>query len=218
MLDEWFFFTPLIIRDPKCSMVEKADQYQIENFTIEWELVCLPRNFLIKKSGDHYVLCRYWPASEGYLFCPPKAQSFHLCQEPETTMSILINHPTCHLMTKINREPQIAREQKHQLDMNQFLTAPIIKVAGIYLLNVFHHDSFNFLNLSFYFCKLVNLVWVVCTVLHLLLQFGPTLRYIIEAATTTTIIKTIKEKKHTQYRSHHGGQNVHTVLTLTGIS
>lgn len=43
-----------------------------------------------------------------------------------------------------------------------------------YLFNVFHHDSFNFWDLSFYFSKLVDLLWMIHTILHMLLQFRPT--------------------------------------------
>lgn len=47
------------------------------------------------------------------------------------------------------------------------------KTMVCYLFNVFHHDSFNFWDLSFYFSKLAYLLRVINTILHMLLQFGP---------------------------------------------
>ena len=44
-----------------------------------------------------------------------------------------------------------------------------------YLLNIFHHHSLDFRNLSLYFCKFADLFRMIHTVLHMLLQFGPTI-------------------------------------------
>lgn len=42
-----------------------------------------------------------------------------------------------------------------------------------YLLDIFHHHSLHFWNLSLYLCELVHLLWMINTVLHVLLKFRP---------------------------------------------
>ena len=45
--------------------------------------------------------------------------------------------------------------------------------AAPYLLNIFHHNTLDFRNLSLHFRKLAYFFRMIHTVLHVLLQFGP---------------------------------------------
>lgn len=47
-----------------------------------------------------------------------------------------------------------------------------------YLLNIFHHHPFDLCNLGLHLRKLTDLLWMIYTILHLLLLFGPILKNI----------------------------------------
>lgn len=58
---------------------------------------------------------------------------------------------------------------------SQFLVCYYLwkKISKPYLFNIFHHNSFHFRYLSFHFRKFADLLGVIHTILHMLLQFRP---------------------------------------------